>query len=449
MIKKIQHWFLTARTNRRAYLAVLAIAVAAGLGWIGTMRAMIRADRLREEDYSGLKTVVVTGVGETAAAAKSDAYREAVGQVVTTIFASDTFVEDESLRENIMESSNAYVESSTVLKTWQEDGMTHVKIEAVVQKREMEMVLAPEGSSGELDGSHVVTATKQKIESEINSILQIEQKLRDFPYNCVDLKVEANFKEATPSGNEFTFPITVTLTPSEKKFSTLYKDIKRNLRVFSSNRGSVQSKDTLLPETVEKGANEIALYVAPSLNKDLKKITWDYYLLPKRAALYFSEKATTVPVIEIQLLDESGNSLFSNRYSLKERGLCNLAPVASTLNLSSRGETTGSYIDQEAAESLESLEKHCGDYFLAPVASTSMKTLTFSDTIRLDADKLEKVKRTKIEFLPEAIAVQEKIDNLKKKLDVEHQNSGDVQNSSNGSQNSSNDAQNSSNDAWE
>ena len=81
------------------------------------------------------KEVIVTGVGTDPDKAIQNAFSQAIEQTVGFLVDAETVVKnDQLIRDEILTYSRGYVEKYEVVKRWEEDGLHHATIRAVVAR---------------------------------------------------------------------------------------------------------------------------------------------------------------------------------------------------------------------------------------------------------------------------------------------------------------------------
>ena len=84
---------------------------------------------------SDAKEIIVTGVGTDPEKAVQNAFSQAIEQTVGLLVESETVVKnDQLIHDEILTFSRGYVEKYEVIRRWQEEGLHHAKIRAVVAK---------------------------------------------------------------------------------------------------------------------------------------------------------------------------------------------------------------------------------------------------------------------------------------------------------------------------
>ena len=282
--------------------------------------------------------------------------------------------------------------------------------------------------------AYAVRAINQRIDSEVKSLMLLDQKMRDFPYNCMTLRAVADINSAKPRGGSYSLDVSIEIEPDVKKFTAFYRGglfgssgITQNLRVFSSKRGSVNSGESVLPQAsqIDIKPGETILFFASSPTQDMTKIRWDYYILPERARLYFSEKAATCPVVELRLTDNAKNVIYSERLALvgnHSNWFGNLAytseqPEFTTYH--SEAKNKGSYVDHDQAKRFE--QEGINFYFIPAARQDNgwVRKIKIPKTIEISENDFRRVTGVNAVFADPSIAVLEHIDRLQTKLDHE------------------------------
>jgi len=94
-------------------------------------------DKPKQEQQQS-KIVTATGIGISVEKATKNALRSAVDMVVSSLIDANTKIEnDEVIQDSILQLSRGLVSDYEVIKTWQEDGLTHIQIKATVNRNDI------------------------------------------------------------------------------------------------------------------------------------------------------------------------------------------------------------------------------------------------------------------------------------------------------------------------
>lgn len=150
-----------------------------------------------------LRSVVVTGAGETAEKATEDALRNAVEQAVGALIDAKTMVEgDQVIQDKVLRMSNAFVDSYDVLKRWSEGNLQYCRISAQVKSRELRATLAAEPVfKGKIEGENLGAQVLGDLTAKAGTGELFEQFLTDLQAKTLFAKVTGQPKAATTTGS--------------------------------------------------------------------------------------------------------------------------------------------------------------------------------------------------------------------------------------------------------
>jgi hypothetical protein len=191
----------------------------------------------------GLKVVEVGGAGIDVDAAKKDAYREAVRQVVGAYVNSATRTEnDELIEDKVVALSSGSVEKAETLKESAKDGLVRVRIRATVRVSEVldslkKHNIAVAKIDGESLGARLLTQQDQKAGfAELTNMA-----LKGYPLPCFKAsKVgEPRLGEKRDDGN-FPLFVTVKIEPDLDEFVKVASKVDKALPATPRLSGSLE-----------------------------------------------------------------------------------------------------------------------------------------------------------------------------------------------------------------
>ena len=189
----------------------------------------------------GLKVVEVGGAGIDVDAAKKDAYREAVRQVVGAYVNSATRTEnDELIEDKVVALSSGFVEKAETLKESAKDGLVRVRIRATVRVSKVldslkKHNIAVAKIDGESLGAKLLTQQDQKAGfAELTNMA-----LKGYPLPCFKASVvgEPRLGEKRDDGN-FPLFVTIKIEPDLDAFVTVISRVDKALALTPRPSGS-------------------------------------------------------------------------------------------------------------------------------------------------------------------------------------------------------------------
>ena len=134
---------------------------------------------------NGSKNVVATGVGKNNGESLTNAFLQAVQNVVGTIVEGSTLIENEKIiSDKVLTLSNGYIETYQALETREQDGLIYTKISAVVKKDKLEIRLQELGVI-KVDGRVMFGEALTRARTTEDATAMLDQLFSDFPANCI------------------------------------------------------------------------------------------------------------------------------------------------------------------------------------------------------------------------------------------------------------------------
>ena len=214
----------------------------------------------------GLKVVEVGGAGIDVDAAKKDAYREAVRQVVGAYVNSATRTEnDELIEDKVVALSSGFVEKAETLKESAKDGLVRVRIRATVRVSKVldslkKHNIAVAKIDGESLGAKLLTQQDQKAGfAELTNMA-----LKGYPLPCFKAsKVgEPRLGEKRDDGN-FPLFVTIKIEPDLDAFVTIISKVDKALAATPRPSGSIEVDHALCGWNSQESASD-------AINRDMQ-----------------------------------------------------------------------------------------------------------------------------------------------------------------------------------
>ena len=187
------------------------------------------------------KEVVVTGVGTDPDKAMQNAFSQAIEQTVGVLVDAETVVKnDQLIRDEILTYSRGYVEKYEVVKRWEEDGLHHATIRAVVARDKLVeklrgMKIAVHEVAGDLASRQIEFDAK----NEEQAAEMFKKALADFDMTKLT-KVEIVGKpEITREGANAKVRIKVKLSPDREQWKEFARGVRLILDKTATKRAAV------------------------------------------------------------------------------------------------------------------------------------------------------------------------------------------------------------------
>ena len=289
------------------------------------------------------KEVIVTGVGTDPEKAMQNAFSQAIEQTVGLLVDAETVVKnDQLIRDEVLTYSRGYMEKYDVVKRWQEDGLHHTTIRAVVARGKLTeklkgMKIAVQEVSGELPARQFHFDAK----NEEQAAEMFKKALADFDMMKLT-KVEIVGKpEPKRENGGASVHVKVRLSPDQKRWNDLARDVRVILSKTSNKRASVvvaggmgESAKIVFGKHLPGSGKGSAYEVGQRLRRQLEgdgvlialltntsidgsRMDWEIFRVPK--ALEGAIRTTLSPLHRVVyvLLDEHGDEITRVKEQIK------------------------------------------------------------------------------------------------------------------------------------
>lgn len=194
----------------------------------------------RSTDRSDLQEVVAEGAGTTAEAARKDALRAAVAQVVGMLVVAQDLVQNDALIESkVLTYSDGYVESyEPVGGAVQRDGLVRVKVRAKVRQGKLTQVLTSNRIRVREVDLRSIQAQSETQDTRSRSAAEIAaEAFAGFPAALLEVEPQ---KERRVSGDAeeslVEFPVLVQV--DDQKWNAWFQRVRRLLDPIAQDRGA-------------------------------------------------------------------------------------------------------------------------------------------------------------------------------------------------------------------
>lgn len=312
----------------------------------GSVAVSKAGERSQKVAPGGVQEIVVTGIGTDPDRAVQNAFSQAIEQVVGLLVESETVIKnDELIHDDILTFSRGYVEKYEVIRRWQEDGLHHAKIRAVVARDKLigklrEIKIAVREVSGDLAARQI----EFDVKNEEQAAEMFKKALAGFDMAKLTNVTIVGKPEIEREGGSASVRIQIRLSPDKTRWNELAKELRQILRRTSSRRasiviaggeartatmffgrnvhggfgkGSVDEAGDRLRQQLDGEGVLVALF--KSVGTDGGRMEWEIFRVPE--SLEGAIKASLPPTYRVTcvLLDESGGQIA--RISERVRGL--------------------------------------------------------------------------------------------------------------------------------
>lgn len=430
---------------RRMILVVAAIVAIFGSG-----SCLIAQEKPKTPVDGQTQEVVAEGVGTTADEAIKDAYRNAVRQVVGGVVDAETLIKnDELIDDKVLTYSDGFIKAYEEVDGSKKvkDGLHRIKIKAQVERRSVIAKLkAANVTMKRVDGKGLFAETITQLEAEGDAAGMLKKQFEDFPQSCITATVKGKPEVKKKNADGAIVQIVVQVEADQnayKAFSSRVIPILNKLAVdkgeytanFAASRESPYldavgkgrgiGDIALLQEWIPKAFDgqgsfrymkleALTLAVASNRTKGSEKIDYKVYQLDPSLRQLLASVASRRGKGKLSLLDESGESISTERFDLAgSNGRGNLAAFAGTLLAAFGGKNgdrskiyeSGLTVCQQYRDEFDAAMKDSCLFIISPTFFASrtnslaqMPQLIIPIELKLSLDELKAVQDAKVEI---------------------------------------------------
>jgi hypothetical protein len=239
------------------------------------------------------KEVVVTGVGTDSDKAVTNAFSEAIQQAVGLLVDAETVVKnDQLIRDEVLTYSRGYVEEYNVVKQWQEDGLHHATIRAVVARDKLaEKLRGMKIALADVAGDRVSHQFEFDAKNEEQAAEMFKKALAEFDMTKL-AKVEIVGKpEPAREGVNAKIHIKAKVSPDMKQWQIFSRQLQPLLEKTATKRAGATTvnkmvhflggydRDNPLARQLSGSGTLVALFANTNLRGD--ETQWKFFRVPK------------------------------------------------------------------------------------------------------------------------------------------------------------------------
>ncbi len=286
----------------------------------------------KKKDKEATTTVISEGTGKTKQDALKDAIRNAVRQAVGAIVDTETLVKNDKIIED-----RIILFSDGIVKTYEEldpptrdsdDGLTHVKIKALVEKQKLLTRISDTNvQKGKIDGKGIFSEAVSRLDKDKESVELLEKHFEGFPEKYLKASIVGDPKVVEKTNEMVTLEFKVVHEPDYKTLDPFIaetiklmdaiegKNNKFLLRFNQNNGGFRLSGEGFSDALVkidasldsEKGGKPILMATSKDIMGGVVRST----IAPVRSALQplLTEISTRSCILELCITDINGQLL--------------------------------------------------------------------------------------------------------------------------------------------
>ncbi|HTV54881.1 MAG TPA: hypothetical protein VMI06_08180, partial [Terriglobia bacterium] len=179
------------------------------------------------ERSSPKKPGVDEGVGRTPDEALRDAFRNSVSRVVGVYVDAETRLKNEEIiSDQVLTYSEGFIESYEVVGTSKADGLHHVRVRAVVSRRDVVSRLkAAKVSVKNVDGQGLFAEAVTTLEAERAGARMLRRILGDYPANVLKVEVVSKPRIIGKTDRQVTISYDVRVAVDKARYDQLMKRV--------------------------------------------------------------------------------------------------------------------------------------------------------------------------------------------------------------------------------
>ena len=285
------------------------------------------------------KEVVVTGVGPDPEKALQNAFSEAIEQTVGVLVDAESVVKnDQLIRDEVLTYSRGYMEKYEVLKRWEEGGLQHATILAVVARGKLvEKLRGIKIAVDEISGGLAARQFRFDAENERRAAEMFQKSLDDFDLTKLT-KVEVVAKEITRDGTNANVRIRARVSPDMTRWEDFSHGLRAVLAAISIAHAGVSAKpsrgDKVFVVSVrgtplKHQLSGQGILVGLFLNVSGERSQWELFRVPDTIDGPVREAASKSYHLVYTLLDDQGGTVVRTDQPItgRERTNHRLGPI--------------------------------------------------------------------------------------------------------------------------
>jgi len=172
--------------------------------------------------------VLAVGSGTDFSQAEKNALAQALERTIGVMVDAETIVRDDQLvRDEILTYTKGYIQEYSVLRSWQQDGITHVEVFARVSVSKLtERLKVKAASEQELDGRLMQVQVELEQQYEKNACEMFRKAVADFTPDKVFKLAVADKPDGERTDGEVTLTIRYTVTADLNAWENIYRAVK-------------------------------------------------------------------------------------------------------------------------------------------------------------------------------------------------------------------------------
>lgn len=238
--------------------------------------------------------VVAEGIGIDADKALENAFSRAIEQTVGVLVDSETLVSnDELVRDTILTFSRGYVEKYEITKTWEQDGLQHVRIQALVAVSKLaEKLKASNIAVRSVAGERMALQAEHDYSNEEKATEIFRKEMAKFRMDqLVAVEVQGEPETLEQDETHVKLRLKVTLRADQEKWKAFDTSIRPVLQRLASKRSAMGcglNAGMFVPVSPDSSGllsrlsgEGILVSLIVRGNSDLSQTQWETFRVPK------------------------------------------------------------------------------------------------------------------------------------------------------------------------
>lgn len=284
---------------------------------------------------AGEKEVVAMGLGRTEDAARREAHRNAVQNVVGAMVMAETIVENDALvRDKILSHSDGYVSKSKQIGKARPagDGLIEVTMQVTVKTGNLREKLKDEKITlADFGGEALFKLAFEEMERREQIGKTLKRLLAPIPASLLVADADVSKLKSQFAGNAVRITIPVSIRVDEKSYQTLVETLKKLLmeqgyksaqvEISFSKEGELYTqglwKKTGLAQKTENGEDLYLFGLCELVQPEKRMSRWSVFALPKYAIEGFRHPSAVEG--KAALLDQSDQAIAATTFFMGDK----------------------------------------------------------------------------------------------------------------------------------
>jgi hypothetical protein len=276
--------------------------------------------------------VVAEGIGIDADKALENAFSRAIEQTVGVLVDAETLVSnDELVRETILTFSRGYVEKYEITKTWEQDSLHHVRIQALVAVSKLaEKLQASNIAVRSVAGERMALQAEHDYTNEVQATEMFRKEMAKFRIDqLVAVEVQGEPEVLEQDETHVKLRLKVTMRADQDKWKAFDASIRPLLQRLASKRSAMTRRfgggwcclasPDIEGLTSRLVGNGILVSLFSDANSDLSQTQWQVFRVPESFGTVLDDFSKQKFRLVYVLMGQDENVVFRQDQTAEER----------------------------------------------------------------------------------------------------------------------------------